>query len=56
MVTYFIADNTGAVYAHDITNRETAESILAEVKNRYPNYEALEIEILEDEQGAHDEQ
>lgn len=50
-MTYFIADNEGAIYAHDIQSKSKAEAILHDIIVDIGEGKAaeLELEILEDE-------
>lgn len=50
-MTYFIADNEGAIYAHDIQSKSKAEAILHDIIADMGEDKAtdLELEILEDE-------
>lgn len=46
--TYFIADNNGTIYAHDINTAAKAESTLADILTAHPEYEGLGLEVLTD--------
>ena len=51
MTTYFIADNNGTIYAHDIQSKSKAEMMLADLIAEMGEAEAaeLELEVMEDE-------
>lgn len=46
--TYFIADDNGTIYAHDIDTAAKAESTLADILTAHPEYEGLGLEVLTD--------
>lgn len=45
--TYFIADENGVLYAHDIRTETAAELILADILTAHPEYRDLGVEIIE---------
>lgn len=51
MKTYFIADNNGTIYAHDIQSKAKAELLLHDIIADMGEDKAaeLELEVLEDE-------
>lgn len=51
MKTYFIADNEGAIYAHDIQSKAKADLLLADLIADMGEDKAaeLELEVMEDE-------
>lgn len=51
MKTYFIADNEGNLYAHDIQSKSKAELLLHDIIADMGEHKAaeLELEVLEDE-------
>ena len=52
--TYFIADNDGNIYAHDIKDYNTADAILANIIDNYKERgeDVPEgLEVLRDEEG-----
>lgn len=46
--TYFIADDNGTIYAHDIDSLAKAESTLSDILTAHPEYEDLGLEVLTD--------
>lgn len=46
---WFIADDKGDVYAHDIASEDKANAILHDLLATHPEYEELNIEVLNDE-------
>lgn len=46
MKTYFIADDNGTVYAHDIRSEYEADCILDAILKEHPEYKGLNLEIL----------
>lgn len=47
-IMFYIADDNGTVYAHDIDSRMKAELTLADILAEHPEYEELNIEVLDD--------
>lgn len=45
---YFIADDYGNIYAHDIRSRGKARAILASILEQHPEYKANNLEVLDD--------
>lgn len=43
---WYIADDNGTVYAHDITSEDKANAILHDLLATHPEYEELNIEVL----------
>ena len=45
---YFIADDNGVLYAHDIEPRAKAQAILDDILTAHPEYEDFGLEVLEE--------
>lgn len=45
---WFIADDNGDVYAHDIASEATANAMLHDILVTHPEYEELNIEVMND--------
>ena len=49
-MTWFIADDNGDVYAHDICDEMKAKMILDDLLTAHPEYEELNLEVLNDDE------
>lgn len=43
---YFIADDNGTLYAHDIQSKAKAEAVLDDILSEHPEYAELNLEVL----------
>ena len=51
---YYIADDNGVVYAHDIQSEQAARSTLDDILTAHPEYADMNLEVLNDEDGDYE--